>query len=69
MIIANYDANNVLAFVGHGDGHFTVAQEVWIGLGAQPFSVAVGDYNNDKKLDFAVANHGKDNLEIYLQTC
>lgn len=69
IIIVNYNASNVLVFVGYGNGSFTVAKEIWIGYGAHPFSVAVGDYNNDEKLDFAVANYGNDDLEIYLQTC
>jgi hypothetical protein len=36
---------------------------------ARPFSVVIGDFNNDRKLDFAVANNGTDNLNIFLQTC
>jgi hypothetical protein len=69
IIIVNYDASNVLVFIGHGDGSFATPIEIQIGYGAHSFSAAVGDFNNDKKLDFAVANNGRDNLEIYLQTC
>ena len=31
--------------------------------------MAVGDFNNDRKLDIAVANNGTDSLNILLQTC
>jgi hypothetical protein len=37
--------------------------------GTLPFSVAIGDFNNDRKLDFAAANEGIDNLKILLQIC
>jgi hypothetical protein len=34
-----------------------------------PRSVAIGDYNNNQKLDFAMGNYDTDNLQSYLQTC
>ncbi|CAF1690123.1 unnamed protein product, partial [Adineta ricciae] len=37
--------------------------------GSQPFSVIVGDFNDDHKLDFAVANTASDSSDILLQTC
>jgi hypothetical protein len=47
-----------------------VAIEFSIGYESHPFSVVVVvDFKDDKKLDFAVANYGTDNLEIHLQTC
>jgi hypothetical protein len=42
--------------------------EYTLSNGSLPFSVAVGDFNNDRKLDFSVANYGTDNLQIMLQT-
>ena len=69
IIVVNFDSSNVLVFTGDGNGSFTATIEIQIGYEAHPFSVIAGDYNNDKKLDFAVANHGRDDLEIYLQTC
>ena len=69
IIIINYDASNVVVFLGDGNGNFTVTEEIRIGYGTHPFAIAIGDYDSDKKLDFAVANSGTDNLQIYLQTC
>lgn len=39
------------------------------GFDTHPFAMAVGDYNSDKKLNFAVADYGNDYLNKYLQTC
>lgn len=69
IIITIYDISNVVVFVGYGNGTFADRQEFWSGDGTHPFSVAVGDFNRDKKFDFAVANYGTGNLEIHLQTC
>lgn len=69
IIISNSDASNVLVFLGDGSGNFPAKIEISIGYGSYPFALSVGDYNSDKKLDFAIANHGSDNLQMYLQTC
>lgn len=69
IIVANYETSKVLVLLGYGDGTFQVLKEFSIGYRTLPFSVVVGDFNNDTKLDFAVANYGTDNLQIFLQTC
>ncbi|CAF5182509.1 unnamed protein product, partial [Rotaria sp. Silwood1] len=33
---------------------------------SSPWSVAVGDFNNDTLLDIVVVNHGSDNVGIFL---
>jgi hypothetical protein len=38
------------------------------GTGSLPFSVAVGDFNGDGKLDLAVANGGSNTVSILLGT-
>jgi hypothetical protein len=45
---------------------FTLPPSVFLGTGASPQSVAVGDFNGDGKPDVAVANHGNDNVSILL---
>jgi hypothetical protein len=69
IIVANYGTDNVAIFLGNGNGTFIDPKEFLIGYGALPFFVVVGDFNNDTKLDFAVANYGTDSLQIMLQTC
>ena len=69
IIIANYGTNNVVVLLGYHSGAF--ANRLWIQLefGSDPFLVLVGEFDNDGKLDFTVANNGSDSLQIYLQTC
>jgi hypothetical protein len=54
-------------FLGFGNGSF--ANQMTYSTGSYSISVAVGDFNNDRKLDFAVINNGTDSLKILLQTC
>jgi hypothetical protein len=68
IIVANYGPSNTVILFGHGNGIFGNFTEYTLSNGSLPFSVAVGDFNNDRKLDFSVANYGTDNLQIMLQT-
>jgi hypothetical protein len=69
IIIANFGINNVLVFVGFGNGSFLEPKVYLMGYEARPQSVAVGDFNNDNLMDIAVANYGADFTEILEQTC
>ena len=69
VVVTNYRSNNLGIFLGHGDGTFAEMITVSSKYGSHPFSVLIGDFNNDRKLDLAVANDGTDTLYILLQTC
>jgi len=69
FVVANYGTNNVGVFLGYGDGTFANMIVFPMKYGSHPFSVVVDDLNNDRKLDFAVANDGTDSLHVLLQTC
>jgi hypothetical protein len=69
IVVANYSTNNLCVFLGYGNGTFTSLILFSTDYGSHPFSVVVGDFNKDEKLDFAVANDGTDSLNILLQTC
>jgi hypothetical protein len=69
IIVANQGTSNVGLFRGYGNGTFASVIVFLMDYGSLPFSVVVGDFNNDRKLDFAIANNGTDNLKILLQTC
>ena len=43
-----------------------VTQEVNFEVGVAPFSIALGDFNNDTILDLATANLGSNNVSILL---
>ncbi len=69
IIIDNYGTNNLGILRGYPDGTFANMVLIQLEYGSHPFSVLVGDFNNDRKLDFTVANDGTDSLQIFLQTC
>lgn len=69
LVVANRDSNEVLIFIGIGDGTFLEAKRYSVGYNACPQSVAIVDMDNDGKLDIAVVNYGTDYLQILLQTC
>jgi hypothetical protein len=69
IVVANYGTNNLCVLLGHGNGTFGSPILFLMDYGSHPFSVVVGDFNNDRKLDLAVANNGTDSLYILLQTC
>ncbi len=64
IVATNSDESTISVLLGHGNGTFANPIEYSTGYRTQPFSVVVGDFNSEKKVDFVV-----DNLEIYLQTC
>lgn len=55
---------DLAVLLGNGDGTFQPA--VNYNAGAQPLSIAVGDFNLDGKLDLAVANVSSQNISILL---
>jgi hypothetical protein len=69
VIIANYGTNNVVILLGYGDGTFGNLISLTMKYASHPFFLVVGDFNNDRKVDFAVANSGTDSMQIVLQTC
>jgi hypothetical protein len=69
IIVAIPDVSTIGIFLGYGNGTFADLVKFSMGYGSLPSSVVVGDFNNDRKLDFAVVNEGTDSLKILLQTC
>jgi hypothetical protein len=68
LAIANYGDNTVAVLLGNGDGTFRPVPglPVYLGSGAQPRSVAVGDFNRDGRLDVVVANPGANTVSVLL---
>ena len=69
IIVVYYNTNKIGLLYGCRDGIFSEVILIQLEYGSGPFSVVMADYNNDRKLDFVVANNGADNLQVFLQTC
>jgi hypothetical protein len=69
IAVANVGINNVVIFLGNGNGTFAGQMILSTGAGSYPISVAVGDFNQDTLLDIAVANYGNSSIGIFLNTC
>ena len=64
IVVANFGFDNVIVFLGNGNNSFTTQITYSMGIGSAPRMVAVGDFNNDTRLDIVVANFGINNLVI-----
>jgi cysteine-rich repeat protein len=62
--ISNPTPDTVSILLGVGDGTFQAQQT--FGVGTSPFSVVIGDFNNDGNLDLATANAQSNNLSVLL---
>ncbi|CAF3251064.1 unnamed protein product [Rotaria sp. Silwood2] len=66
IAVVNYGKNNLGIFLGYGDGSFTNQITYTTGDNSSPVSLAIGDFNNDSKLDVVVSNSGKNNVGVLL---
>jgi len=58
--------SGVMVLLGDGAGGFSAAPGSPFPTGSIPFSVAVGDFNGDHKLDLVTANVGDNNVTVLL---
>jgi hypothetical protein len=66
IAVTNSLSNNIGVFLGFGIEHFVGVTPYTTGIGSQPHSVAVGDFDNDNRPDIVVANYGTNNMGILL---
>jgi hypothetical protein len=67
LAFTNWDgfvANTVSVLLGNGDGTFTVAPNLTTGV--EPEGIVAGDFNDDGKVDLAVAESSESSLSIFL---
>jgi hypothetical protein len=64
IVVANSGVDNIGIFLGYGDGRFASVITFSTGIGSQPYSVAVADFNNDGQIDIVVVNVGSKNINI-----
>ncbi|GAC1632344.1 MAG: hypothetical protein NVS9B14_05480 [Candidatus Acidiferrum sp.] len=65
LVIANSTSNTVTVLLGNGDGTFAEAPGSPFPVGTQPGSVVIADFNNDGKLDFAVADSADNTIATF----
>ncbi len=66
LVVAKRESNDVTVLLGDGVGSFHTADGSPIAVGRSPESVAVADFNGDRKADLAVANAGSSDLTVLL---
>jgi hypothetical protein len=66
LAVANSGTDNIGILMGYGNATFANQIIYLTGLGSRPYFVAVGDFNNDKQLDIAVANYGTNSIGILI---
>lgn len=66
LVVTNLNSANVSIMLGDGSGNFNQASNSPMGVGNNPTSAAVGDFNGDGKPDLAVANADDGTVSILL---
>ena len=56
IVILSMQANSIVILFGIGDGTFLQGRIFSTGIGSGPSALAIGDFNNDTRLDIAVTN-------------
>jgi hypothetical protein len=66
LVTANAGDDNISVLLGKGDGTFQPATNYVLTVGANPYQVAVGDFNHDGKPDLAVADFNTNTISILI---
>jgi hypothetical protein len=66
IAVVHYGTNDIGIVLGYGNGTFTNSTNYPTGFDSLPYSLALGDFNNDNRLDIVVANYGTDDIAIFL---
>ncbi|CAF4675763.1 unnamed protein product, partial [Rotaria sp. Silwood2] len=66
IVVANNGMDTVGVFLGYEDGTFANQKTYSTGSGSHPISVALGDFNNDYRLDIIAGNFGTNSISVLL---
>ena len=64
LVVVNSGADCIGIFIGYGNGTFTSQTTYSSGHGSKPYSITLGHFDNDTKLDIAVANYGSNSIGV-----
>lgn len=69
ILVADYDEDNtnVAIYYGLGDGNFTLSTIHPTGFASRLTMMAVGDFNNDSKVDLAITNWDENSIGVFIQ--
>jgi Ca2+-binding RTX toxin-like protein len=65
IVTSNFYADSITVLLGKGNGEFRQLDDYSVGsAGTAPNATAIGDFNNDKKLDVAVSNFSSNGKNV-----
>ena len=66
IVVANYLSDNIGVVLGYGNEKFSTIRLYSTGNSSYPIAIALGDFNNDSRLDIIVANYLPSNIGVFL---
>jgi hypothetical protein len=66
IAVVNYGIYNIGIFLQDTNGSFATQTTFSTGYDSDPYALAVGDLNNDNKIDIVVANYVTNNVGVFL---
>ncbi len=65
LFVGNYTSQEVVAFLGDGDGNFTMNDKYSLSGNDQPWMLCVGDFDGDGFADVASANSSGNSMSVH----
>jgi hypothetical protein len=69
LAVSNAFTNNVDVLLGIGNGDFKCVQTFSTGTNSAPYTVVIGDFNNDGLPDLVTGKNGTGDVTVLLNRC
>ena len=66
LVVANSNTDNIGLLIGYGNGTFFEQMTYPTGTGSNPYSIVVGNFDNDAFLHIVVTNYGMNSIGVLL---